>query len=65
MNSVYYGRYLISGTKNLDLVPNELKSVTNLATLKKPPKNGHQRNALADFAKFLIVMSVLFEKRAR
>ena len=31
---------------------------------RKPSKNDHQSNALAEFANFMLVISVLFEKRA-
>ena len=68
VNSVYHWTESISflEPKIWDLVPNELKIyIRKLAAFKKPIKNGHQRHALADFSKLTLVMSDLFEKRAR
>ena len=64
---MFHGSESVSflGPKMWYLVPNKLKSISNLAVIKNVVQHGHQGNALVDFVKFMLVMSVLFEKGAR
>ena len=64
LNTVYHGTESISNhePKIWDLVPSNLKEISDLDNLKKPLNNGNLRIVLVDCAKLFCKMSIFWKK---